>query len=229
MTKTRVPTQKRSIEKREKIVKAGFDLFCEKGYYKTNTAEIAKYAGVSTGALYSYFEDKRQIFIESFHQHLDAISSALLQQLTSLPEQLDLSTFIKKWIEVYIDLYAKSNHALVQLRLVIVDDEEINHHFSALENTYFSNIANILETLGQEIKRRRRAKGWTQEHLAQLVDLTPCSIMYIENRSQHTSLNAFYKHLLLLPFHLLCLYLQTLPLPQLCRFPFLPKKPFRNL
>ena len=27
--------------------------------------------------------------------------------------------------------------------------------------------------LGKEIKRRRKAKGWTQEHLAQLVDLTP--------------------------------------------------------
>lgn len=51
-------------------------------------------------------------------------------------------------IEVYIDLYAKSNHALVQLRLVIVDDEEINHHFSDLENTYFSNIADILKTRG---------------------------------------------------------------------------------
>jgi transcriptional regulator with XRE-family HTH domain len=34
--------------------------------------------------------------------------------------------------------------------------------------------------LGQEIKRRRKAKGWTQEHLAQLVDLTPRSIMYKE-------------------------------------------------
>lgn len=148
MTKTRVPTQKRSIEKRQKIVKAGFDLFCEKGYYKTNTAEIAKYAGVSTGALYSYFEDKRQIFIEAFQQHLDAISSELLQQLISLPEVLELSTFIEKWIEGYINLYAKSNHALVQLRLVIVDDKEINHHFSALENTYFSNLADILKTRG---------------------------------------------------------------------------------
>ena len=148
MTKTRVPTQKRSIEKRQKIVKAGFDLFCEKGYYKTNTAEIAKYAGVSTGALYSYVEDKRQIFIEAFQQHLDAISSELLQQLISLPEVLELSTFIEKWIEGYINLYAKSNHALVQLRLVIVDDKEINHHFSALENTYFSNIADILKTRG---------------------------------------------------------------------------------
>ena len=103
---------------------------------------------VSTGALYSYFEDKRQIFIEAFQQHLDAISSELLQQLISLPEVLELSTFIEKWIEGYIDLYAKSNHALVQLRLVIVDDKEINHHFSALENTYFSNIADILKTRG---------------------------------------------------------------------------------
>ena len=46
--------------------------------------------------------------------------------------------------------------------------------------------------LGQEIKRKRKAKGWTQEYLAQLVDLTPRSIMYIENRGQHPSLNVFY-------------------------------------
>ena len=52
--------------------------------------------------------------------------------------------------------------------------------------------------LGTEIKRRRKAKGWTQEYLAQLVDLTPRSIMYIENRGQHTSLNAFYKLVTLL-------------------------------
>ena len=52
--------------------------------------------------------------------------------------------------------------------------------------------------LGKEIKRKRKAKGWTQEYLAQLVDLTPRSIMYIENRGQHTSLNAFYKIVTLL-------------------------------
>lgn len=35
--------------------------------------------------------------------------------------------------------------------------------------------------LGREIKRKREAKGWTQEYLAQLVNRTPRSIMYIEN------------------------------------------------
>lgn len=40
MTDTRVPVQKRSKEKKQKILNAGFELFCEKGYYKTNTIEI---------------------------------------------------------------------------------------------------------------------------------------------------------------------------------------------
>lgn len=46
--------------------------------------------------------------------------------------------------------------------------------------------------IGMAIKKAREAKGWTQEHLAQLVDLTPRSIMYIENRGQHPRLNKFY-------------------------------------
>ena len=50
----------------------------------------------------------------------------------------------------------------------------------------------------REIKRKREAKGWTQEYLAQLVDRTPRSIMYIENRGQHPSLNTFYQLVTLL-------------------------------
>lgn len=46
--------------------------------------------------------------------------------------------------------------------------------------------------LGKAIKKAREEKGWTQEYLAQLVDLTPRSIMYIENRGQHPRLNKFF-------------------------------------
>ncbi len=60
----REPIQKRSIEKKEKIIEAGFELICKKGYYNTNTAEIAKLAGVSTGIVYQYFRDKYDILLE---------------------------------------------------------------------------------------------------------------------------------------------------------------------
>lgn len=148
MADTRIPVQKRSIEKKEKIITAGFELFCEKGYYKTNTIEIAKRAGVSTGALYSYFSDKRQIFIESFHQYLESISKKLLHRLNICLRPFNLSTFIEKWVNEYIDLYSKSNLALVQLRLMIAEDSEINHHFSDFENSYFSDIADLLKSEG---------------------------------------------------------------------------------
>ena len=62
-TDIREPKQKRAIEKKEKIIKAGFDLICQNGYHNTNTAEIAKRAGVSTGIVYQYFKDKYDIFI----------------------------------------------------------------------------------------------------------------------------------------------------------------------
>lgn len=62
--KTRMPTQKRSLEKYEKILAAAFTLFNEKGYYNITTADIAKEAGVATGSIYSYFVDKKEIYIE---------------------------------------------------------------------------------------------------------------------------------------------------------------------
>lgn len=37
--------------------------------------------------------------------------------------------------------------------------------------------------LGKEIKRRRKAKGWTQEHLAQLVDLPPVPSCILRTRA----------------------------------------------
>ena len=69
----REPIQKRSIEKKEKIIQAGFELICEKGYYNTNTAEIAKVAGVSTGIVYQYFKDKHDILIEGIKLYSNSI------------------------------------------------------------------------------------------------------------------------------------------------------------
>ena len=47
--------------------------------------------------------------------------------------------------------------------------------------------------IGLEIKRKREAKGMTQEQLAYVIDRDPRTIMYHENDGQHPSLNAFYQ------------------------------------
>lgn len=62
--KTRKPIQKRALEKVDRIIDAAFILFNKKGYYNTTTEDIAKQANVATGSLYSYFKDKKDIYIK---------------------------------------------------------------------------------------------------------------------------------------------------------------------
>lgn len=62
--KTRQPYQKRGIETKEKIMKAGIELFAKQGYYNINSKVIAKAAKVSIGSFYAYFKDKKELFIE---------------------------------------------------------------------------------------------------------------------------------------------------------------------
>ena len=73
MAEVRIPTQKRSIEKRNKIIDKGFELMCEKGYYKVTTNDIAAYADVSIGIIYQYFKDKKEIFIEGVKNYSNKI------------------------------------------------------------------------------------------------------------------------------------------------------------
>ena len=102
-TEIREPIQKRSIEKKEKIIKYGFELICEKGYHNTNTAEIAKAAGVSTGIVYQYFNDKRDIFLQGIEQYSKSLlfpinEISISESKTSTLEE-DLINVINKSIK----------------------------------------------------------------------------------------------------------------------------------
>ena len=83
MSDTRMPTQKRSIEKRNKIVEKGFEIMCERGYYNVSTPDIAEAAGVSTGIIYQYFNDKKDIFIEGAKNYSNTIMFPMLTVLES--------------------------------------------------------------------------------------------------------------------------------------------------
>ncbi|MEE0434119.1 MAG: TetR/AcrR family transcriptional regulator [Peptococcaceae bacterium] len=77
MADVREPKQARAIEKKKVIVHAACALYGERGYHQTTTAEIAKAAGVSTGLVYSYFRDKKDILLAVVDRYLEDLSSAL--------------------------------------------------------------------------------------------------------------------------------------------------------
>ena len=85
----REPRQERSIEKKNRIIEAGYELFSEVGYYGTNTADIAKKAGVSTGIVYGYFQDKRDILISVLDVYIEKVFEPIYKKFetdTSIKE-----------------------------------------------------------------------------------------------------------------------------------------------
>lgn len=134
----RKPIQRRSIEKKTKIIKAGLDLFSEKGFYHTNTVEIANVAGVSTGTVYSYFKDKQDIYIASFEYFLDSYLRPLLDELATLPKPVDTQTLINKCIDLFINLYVNSKQTINELGLMQQSNPEIMQHFAAYEDMILS-------------------------------------------------------------------------------------------
>ncbi|CAB1368895.1 TetR/AcrR family transcriptional regulator [Denitratisoma oestradiolicum] len=53
------------IETRRKIIIAAVDCFAERGYANSNNQDIAKAAGITSGALYHYFESKAALYREA--------------------------------------------------------------------------------------------------------------------------------------------------------------------
>jgi AcrR family transcriptional regulator len=66
MGRMRTVDPERHRQRRMEIVGAALDLFATKGLAATTTAEIARAAGVSTGALFHYFPSKRAVFLALF-------------------------------------------------------------------------------------------------------------------------------------------------------------------
>lgn len=146
MSETRIPTQKRSIEKRERIIEKGFELMCEKGFYSTNTNEIAEYAGVSTGIIYQYFNDKKEIFIEGVKNYSNAIMYPMLQVLET--ERIDtnnIENLMSRMIENLIKKHTISKKAHEELVAMEHLDEDIANIFKQSELLMTTRIVNLLK------------------------------------------------------------------------------------
>lgn len=69
----RVPQQARSRQKRDAILAAAAQLFEDRGYDATTADDIADAASVSIGTFYSYFRNKRQVFLTLYAASIEDI------------------------------------------------------------------------------------------------------------------------------------------------------------
>lgn len=147
----REPKQKRSIEKKNKIVQAGYELFCAKGYYNTNTAEIAKRAGVSTGIVYNYFTDKKDIYFAVLDDFSTTITHTVFSELQDINSNFNLEYSIQKIIENTIEMHLTSKKAHEEMIAMSHLEDDVKDYFVKYEEKLIQALANSLLLQGYKI------------------------------------------------------------------------------
>lgn len=130
----RQPVQQRSIETKRKIIKAGYALFSKNGFFKTNTAKIAKEAQVSTGIVYGYFNDKKDILKEVINEYIVQVYDPVFALLDNLGKKEDIEKLIKDILVLAEKLHKNSSDIHRELESVAQSDEEINKTFVSLQD-----------------------------------------------------------------------------------------------
>jgi len=147
----REPKQARSIEKKKKIIDASYQLFSEVGYFGTNTAEIAKRAGVSTGIVYGYFRDKRDILICVLDNYINNVAAPVLSAFDNITA-LNYRSIVPEIIDKAILAHQKNSKIHEVLHSLTPVDEKVSDAFLEQENKITVKFAEKLKSLGENEK-----------------------------------------------------------------------------
>lgn len=152
----REPKQKRSIEKKEKIIAAGYKLFIENGYFDITTADIAKAAGLSTGTVYAYFKDKKDVLLAALYRNGENFKDNIFNEFDKFSEAKDIFNIVKNMLHVFINLhniYPKKSHD--ELMALVFTDEDFSKYFEHIKNAMMDALVDKLENFGITLSHRK--------------------------------------------------------------------------
>jgi AcrR family transcriptional regulator len=86
--------ERKKQQTRAALVRAGLELFVERGYDETTLAEIAAAAGVSTRTIFAYFPGKEDILFSTMVTMRDALVAALAERPAGTDALATLREFI---------------------------------------------------------------------------------------------------------------------------------------
>ena len=149
--KIREPVQSRSIDKKNRIILAAYEIFSKVGYYNANTTDIAKKAGVSTGIVYGYFKDKRDILLYVIDIYINKVASPCMEYVTKLTAPVDIKKTVSDLVELTTNIHKQNANLHNILHSLTVSDEEIRQRFISLEDHITLNATDTLKKIGVNV------------------------------------------------------------------------------
>jgi AcrR family transcriptional regulator len=109
-------------ETRARLLAAAADLFNREGFYGTDSNEIAKAAGYSTGVFYKHFKDKREIFLAAYEQWSVTEWKRVAAVLASGGSKRKLA---QRLVLMFIEMHTEWRGLLASLRQLVVTDRAV--------------------------------------------------------------------------------------------------------
>ncbi|MCI1833180.1 MAG: TetR/AcrR family transcriptional regulator [Bifidobacterium sp.] len=107
-SRVRIPVQKRSIEKKRRIIDAAYRTFGASGYFAVTIPQIAQRAHLSTGTVYAYFHDKRDILLVCMQQFREETLRNFSESLGQLDTTEDLRQTVRDVLAILMNAHAKA-------------------------------------------------------------------------------------------------------------------------
>lgn len=143
--------QARAKRTYEAILRASAKLFPKRGFDGTQVPDIAKAAGISTGAVYRYFTDKREIFLEMLELHLGEARAEVDARLRT---RIGPDSDVRAVIEAVVDeifTQASRDPALSRVYLALsFTDKDVAHLRTTSEAADREAVAMLVSALPRE-------------------------------------------------------------------------------
>lgn len=137
----RIPKQKRSIEKKEKIIEAADRVFNRKGFFGSTTDNIACEAGFSVGSVYSYFTDKKDILLACCEKFGQSLTDDICDEINHLTDTGDIQDTIRRALEILQKSHTTQSHLYHdEVMSLKFRDEDIRNYFIHIQKTLMGAI-----------------------------------------------------------------------------------------
>src|ERR687895_543159 len=97
---------------RSELTRVGRELFAERGYAGVGTEEIVARAGVTRGALYHHFEDKKDLF-RAVHEGLEAELAKTIGDQLAAGDAASALDLLRTGVRTFLD--ACTDRALARI------------------------------------------------------------------------------------------------------------------
>lgn len=171
--------QKRTIESKEKIEKAAWKLFCEKGYFNTNTKEITKEAGISVGNFYNYYKDKFEVYYALTEKFLDESSKVIIELGEKIRDDKNRKSAFKQYFRENIRRSIEAGRFFSDCEVLVHDETRLNELFDHSRENIIQVIEEQLQS--QPNGNRRASVSVMARMLYTIIDKTITDISTISD------------------------------------------------